>query len=196
MNKNKILEIAKQNNGYITTELITKQGIAKMFLTQLVRENQLIRINRGLYMLSNYIEDEYLKYQSSNPNAIYSLETALYFHNLSDRIPIILDMFVQNNYAGSLMKNDNIRLTYINKELLNLGLIEIESPMGQKIKTYDIDKTICDIIKYKSKIDIEIYSNALKKYAKLKNKNITKLMKYAKEMKIEEKIRDIMEVLL
>lgn len=196
MNKDKILEIAKLNNGYITTELITKQGIAKMFLTQLVRENQLIRINRGLYMLSNYIEDVYLKYQSLNPNAIYSLETALYFHNLSDRIPSILDMFVPNNYAGSLMKNSSIRLTYISKNLLELGLIEMESPMGQKIKTYDIDKTICDIIKFKSKIDIEIYSNALKNYAKSKNKNITKLMKYAKEMKIEEKIRDIMEVLL
>jgi len=196
MNKNKILDIAKQNNGYITTELITKQGIAKMFLTQLVRENQLIRIDRGLYMLSDYIEDEYLKYQNLNPNAIYSLETALYFHNLSDRIPIVLDMFVPNNYAGSLIKNANIRLTYINKDLLGLGIIEIDSPMGQKIKSYDMDKTICDIVKYKSKIDIEIYSSALKNYAKSKNKNLTKLMKYAKEMKIEEKIRDIMEVLL
>lgn len=196
MNKKKILDIAKENNGYITTELIAKQGIAKIFLTQLVRDNQLIRIDRGLYMLFNYIEDEYLKYQNSNSSAIYSLETALYFHNLSDRIPIVLDMFVPSNYGGNLIKNDNIRLTYINKELLNLGLIEIESPMGQKIKTYDIDKTICDIIKYKSKIDIEIYSNALKNYAKLKNKNLTKLMKYAKEMNIEKKVRDIMEVLL
>lgn len=196
MNKNNILDIAKQNNGYITTELITKQGIARMFLTQLVRENQLIRIDRGLYMLSDCIEDKYLKYQNSNSNAIYSLETALYFHNLSDRVPIILDMFVPNNYGGNLLKNNNIRLTYINKELLKLGLIEIESPMRQKIKTYDMDKTICDIIKYKSKIDVEIFSNALKKYIKSKNKNLTKLMKYAKTMNIEEKIRKYMEVLL
>lgn len=196
MNKYKIIDIAKDNNGYITTEFITKQGIAKMFLTQLVREKQLMRIDRGLYMLSDYIEDKYFKYQNSNSSAIYSLETALYFHNLSDRIPIVLDMFVPNNYGGNLIKNENIRLTYISKDILELGLIEMESPMGQKIKTYDIDKTICDIIKYKSKIDIEIYSNALKNYVKSKNKNITKLMKYAKDMKIEKRVRDIMEVLL
>lgn len=196
MNKNRILEIAKQNNGYVTTELITKHGIARFFLTQLVRENQLIRIARGFYMLSDSIEDKYLKYQISNSSAIYSLETALYFHNLSNRVPETLYMFVPSNYGGNLIKNDTIRLTYIPRDLLELGVIEIQSPMGHNIKIYDMDKTICDIIKYKSKMDIEIYSSALKNYAKSKNKNLTKLMKYAKVLNMEEKIREIMEVLL
>lgn len=196
MNKDYILTIAEENNGYLTTHQLNEKGIARTFLTQLVRENKLKRIDRGLYMLSECIEDEYLIYQNSNSSAIYSLETALYFHNLSSRVPIMLDMFVENNYGGNLIKKENIRLTYVNEKILNLGIIEVESPMGQKIKTYDIDKTICDIIKYKSKIEVEIFSEAMKNYINSKEKNLTNLMSYAKQMKIEEKVRIYMEVLL
>lgn len=72
----------------------------------------------------------------------------------------------------------------------------MESPFGMKIKVYDIERTICDIIKNKNKIDAEIFSKALKDYAKSKNKNLSKLTKYAKAMNIEKKVSEYMEVLL
>ena len=70
------------------------------------------------------------------------------------------------------------------------------SPFGMKIKVYDIERTICDIIKNKKKMDSEIFAKALKDYAKSKNKNLSKLAKYAKIMKIEKKVNEYMEVLL
>ena len=97
---------------------------------------------------------------------------------------------------GALQKEKNVLLNFVKKELLNLGAIEIESPFGMKIKVYDVERTICDIIKHKNKMDAEIFSKALKFYAMRKDKNINKLMRYAKKMNIEKKVAEYMEVLL
>lgn len=193
---NKILKIVEKNNGYVTTKEVVKNGINKTFLTNMVKNGTLVRISRGYYGLPNYIEDEYYKIASKSKNARFSMATALYLHNLSDRTPLVYNVTLPFGYSGVLQKEKNIILNFVKRELLDLGAIEITSPFGMKIKVYDVERTICDIIKNKSKIDAEIFSKALKDYAKSKNKNLSKLTKYARAMNIEKKVSEYMEVLL
>ena len=192
----KILKMIESNNGYITTKEIVSKEIDRMFLINMVKKGMLVRISRGYYGLPSYIEDEYYKLLSKSKNARFSMATALYLHNLSDRTPLIYNITVPYGYSGSLQKEKNVVLNFVKKEILDLGVIEMTSPFGMKIKVYDIERTICDIIKNKNKIDAEIFSKALKEYARSKNKNLTKLTKYAKTMNIENKVREYMEVLL
>lgn len=194
--KKLIIKLTKKNNGYITTKEITNNNIPKIYLTQLVKEKKLTRINRGLYMLPECFEDEYYKFQKITNYAIFSLETALYLHNYSDRIPTFYSLTVPRNYNGYLTKINNIKLSYVKDDLLNLGVVEIKSPLGQKIKVYDLEKTICDIIKYKNKVDPEIFSKSLKQYTKSKDKNLNNLISYARILKVEDEVRKYMEVLL
>lgn len=192
----KILKIIEKNNGYVTTSEVVKNGINKIFLTNMVRNGKLVRISRGYYGLPNYIEDDYYKLASKSKNARYSMATALYLHNLSDRTPLIYNITLPFGYNGALQKEKNVVLNFVNRKILDLGMMEMTSPFGMKIKVYDIERTICDIIKNKNKMDAEIFSKALKEYAKSKNKNLNKLMKYAKAMNIEKKVSEYMEVLL
>ena len=192
----KILKIVEKNNGYVTTKEVVKNGINKTFLTNLVKNGTLVRISRGYYGLPNYIEDEYYKIASKSKNARFSMATALYLHNLSDRTPLVYNITLPFGYSGVLQKEKKVILNFVKRELLDLGVIEMTSPFGMKIKVYDIERTICDIIKNKNKIDAEIFSKALKDYAKSKNKNLSKLTKYARAMNIEKKVSDYMEVLL
>ncbi len=196
MNYDKILNIVDKNNGYITTKEVVDNGIDKKFLSIMVKKGVLTRISKGYYGLPNYIEDEYYKIASKSKNAIFSMTTALYLHNLSDRTPLIYNITLPNDYSGILQKDKNVIINYINRNILDLGVIEIASPFGMKIKVYDIERTICDIIKNRNKIDGEIFGKALKDYARSKNKNLIKLEKYAKIMKIEKKVNEYMEVLL
>ena len=193
---NKILKMIESNNGYITTKEIVSNKIDRKFLSNMVKKGILVRISRGYYGLPSYIEDEYYKLLSKSKNARFSMATALYLHNLSDRTPLVYNITVPFGYSGSLQKEKNVILNFVKKEILDLGVIEMTSPFGMKIKVYDIERTICDIIKNKNKIDAEIFSKALKEYARSKNKNLTKLTKYAKIMNIENKVREYMEVLL
>lgn len=192
----KILKIVEKNNGYVTTKEVVENGINKIFLTNMVRNGTLVRISRGYYGLPNYIEDEYYKVASKSKNARFSMATALYLHNLSDRTPLVFNVTLPFGYSGVLQKEKNVILNFVKRELLDLGVIEMTSPFGMKIKVYDVERTICDIIKNKNKMDAEIFSKALKDYAKSKNKNLSKLTKYARAMNIEKKVSEYMEVLL
>ncbi len=192
----KIMSIVKKNNGYVTTSEVVKSGIERFFLTNMVKKGELIRLSRGYYGLPNYIEDDYYKIYSRSKNVRFSMATALYLHHLSDRNPLVYHVTLPYGYSGILQKQKGVVLNFVKREFLDLGVIEMTSPFGMKIKVYDVERTICDIIKNKHKIDSEIFSKALKSYATSKNKNLAKLHQYAKTMNIEKKVSHYMEVLL
>lgn len=194
--KEKILVLAKNNNGYITTKEVKAAKINSAELTKLVKEKKIERITRGYYCLPEYFVDDFYKYQIKSKNCIFSHETALYFYDLTDRTPNVFDITVPRGYNGSLSTDKKINLHYTKKENLLLGLSSVKSAQNMNIKVYDIERTICDIIKNKKNMDIEIFTKALQRYSKLNSKDLSKLMFYAKKLKIEKKVREYMEVLL
>ena len=190
--ENKILKLFK--NGYLTTKDVTDNNIPRFYLTKLMKESKIERVSRGVYIKKNELVDEFVILQSKSKNAIYSNTTALYLHGFSNRIPIKYDITINNGYNGSLQKEDNVNLFYTKRELLELGVINYKLDSGNIIKVYDLDKTICDIIKNKKKIDAEIFNKAIREYFYSKKKNTLKLYEYAKKMNIYNKVRDTFEV--
>ncbi len=192
----KIVDLIKKNGGYITAKEIERKNISRYHLTLLLREGKVIRISRGYYSLKNGFADNFYIALARSKKSVFSDATALYFHDLSDRNPTIYDITIPYGYGNSYKDEKNVNLHYVKKELLDLGLIEMESPFGMKVRVYDIERTICDIIKNKTKMDTEIFTRALQKYARLKSKDLNKLMRYAKQLKVEKKVREYMEVLI
>ncbi len=94
------------------------------------------------------------------------------------------------------MEEQNIKVYRIKKELFNLGVIEVESPAGHKVKTYNTERTICDLLRNRSNVEIQDLQSALKEYVRSKEKNIPQLMRYAKELRVEKLTRQYLEVLL
>ena len=191
--ENKILNLFK--NGYLTTKDVTTNNIPRFYLTKLIKENKIERVSRGVYIKKNVLVDEFVVLQSKSKYAIYSNATALYLHGFSNRIPIRYDITIKSGYKGSLQKEENVNLFYTKNELLNLGAINYKLDSGNIIRVYDLDKTICDIIKNKKKIDAEIFNKAIREYFYSKKKNTLKLYEYAKKMSIYNKVRDTFEVL-
>ncbi len=190
--ESKILKLFK--NGYLTTKDVTNNNIPRTYLTKLIKKNKIERVSRGVYIKKNVLVDEFVVLQSKSKYAIYSNTTALYLHGFSNRIPIIYDITVKSGYKGSLQKEKNVNLFYTKKELLELGVTNYKLDSGNIIRVYDLDKTICDIIKNKKKIDAEIFNKAIREYFYSKKKNTLKLYEYAKKMNIYSKVRDTFEV--
>lgn len=195
-NSEKIIKIANDNNGYVTTKQIKNANISTVELTRLVEQKKLERISRGYYAIANSFCDDYFKYQLKSKNCVFSHSTALFFYDLSDRTPLYFDLTVPVGYNASLRKDKNVVLHYVKKEHLSLGLTTIDSPFGSKIRVYDLERTICDIVKYRDHMDKEIFTTALKRYSKYKEKDLHKLMKYAKKLKVDKKVFEYMGVLL
>lgn len=195
-NIDKILSIIKKNNGIITNKDIVNLGLTTKYLTTMKRKNLIEKVKNGLYILPNKISDQFFEKTYKHNNTIFSHTTALYFYNLVDRVPIRYEITVPYSYTGNLQKQNDVKLFYIKKELLNLGKTQIKSPQGMMVNAYDIERTICDIIKDEKKIDTELFVTGLQNYVKLKKKNINLLMKYAKAFKIENKVTEKMRLLL
>ena len=192
----KILQLTQENNGYITTKEIVDNGLSKMALKRLCDNGLLKRVSTGYYSLPNMINDDYYKIISKSKNAVFSYNTSLFLHELSDRTPLYFDVTVPRGYGGPLQNIDVVSLHYVDNNILNLGMEIIKSPFGMDIKCYDVERTICDIIKNKNNMDKEIYTKALKWYAEKKDKDMLKLAKYSKKLNIEKKVAEIMQVIL
>ena len=192
----KILQLVQKNDGYITTKEVVDNGLNKMALKRLCDGGLLERVSTGYYSLPNMINDDYYKIISKSKNAIFSYTTSLFLHELSDRTPLYFDITVPRGYGGPLQNIDVVSLHYVDNNILNLGMETIKSPFGMDIKCYDVERTICDIIKDKNHMDKEIYTKALKWYAERKDKDMLKLAKYSKQLNIEKEVAEIMQVIL
>jgi len=195
-NKEKIFEILKTNNGVITTSEVTDAGISRGSLKHLVDTGMLERAARGVYQLSNVWDDEMYHLQVRYKKGIFSGETALYLHDLTDRTPMRFQMTFPNSYNLTNVKSENIKCNRVIKKLYDMGVVETKTPTGNHIRAYNMERTLCDILRTQGNTDIQIVSEAFKRYAKRSDKNIPLLSEYAKKLRVEAKLRSYMEVLL
>ncbi|TYB87834.1 MAG: hypothetical protein FXF54_10705 [Kosmotoga sp.] len=197
-NEKTIFKIAEKNEGYLETKEVVDKNIRKEVLSKLVEKGLLERVDRGLYITSETIPDEYYLIQKKCKQGIFSHETALYFWGLSDRIPGKYHITVPSGYNVSHItsKYSNVAFHYIKPELLKMGKTTKETPFGQLVYVYDCERTICDILKNKNNMDRQIFSDAIKLYFSKKNIDLRKLSKYAKNLRVEEKLRIYTEILL
>ena len=192
----RIKEVAEANNGLIKTSQVEELNISRPMLRKYVDAGKLDRIRKGLYTLTDDIADEYALLQSRSKWAIFSYGTALYLWGLSDRTPHVYDITLPRGANVSLLKRDNpnLRCHHVGREIYEIGITETVSPQGATVRLYDKERCICDLIRNKDQMDMQLYSQAIKDYFKSKPNN-RKLLKYGKLFGIEEKIRTYMEVL-
>ena len=188
----KIKEIVEKNKGILYVKDLEKYNIHRQYLKKLEEIGYLRKVARGLYVKQDREVNEFFVIGQRYESGIYSHNTALYFYNLTDRTPLKLDMTFPSNIR---IKNDIIRSHYIKDENYLLGLTNMELKDGTSIKIYNLERTICDIIRDKNKIDPQIFNTAMKGYSKINNKDFYLLSKYAKELKIQNKLQQYMEVL-
>lgn len=191
----KVLELMKNNNGILKTKDLYNNQINTVVLTRLVRKGLIERVAKGLYIDSSKMEDSYYIFQYKCPKAIFSHETALYFHDLTDRTPIEFMVTVPSKYNSRYLKSSEYKFSYIKDELYEIGIAKVRTPYNNEVYCYDIERTICDIIRDKNKIEKYQFTDALKRYSNLKVKDISKLYKYAEKFNIKSEVKKYIEIL-
>ncbi len=192
-NIEKLESIMKMNNGYITSKELDNYGIHRMYLNTMWKKGIVEKVAKGIYIDSNKIEDSYYVFSLSMPKTIYSHLTALYFHELSIKAPNDkYDITVRKNYNNKRLKDHNV--FYVEDDIYELGLTEIETPMGNKVRAYDMERCICDIIRSKNRMDLELIKYSIREYIKRKDKDLIRLSKYAEQMGIKNEVMNFVEV--
>lgn len=194
---NTIKDILNKNHGYITAQDVCKAGIPTAVLYRYVKEYGLVKHAPGFYSENNWWVDKYLIFQYCYPKFIFSLDSAVYLQNMGDLRPDHFEVTGPKNYRPlSKPRDDVFAHTDTRDDTYSLGIISIKTPSGNYVSTYNPEKTICDLIKNKDKVELEIYAKAIHSYCSSKKKDISRLFEYARVMKIETDVRTIFEVLL
>ena len=195
-NREKLEKLIQKQKGTILTSDLNLYEIPRAYLQMFVLEGQLEKVERGVYVSVNAIEDEMYAMQTKYPKLIYSHETALYLHGLSDRTPFEYSATVPSGYKVVGSVAHRFKIYYIKKDLHEMGVETVKSTHGNPIRTYTIERTMCDIIRSRNRIDVQIVNDSLKRFVKLKAVDYSILMDYAKKLKVESILKNYLEVLL
>ena len=117
-------------------------------------------------------------------------------NGLSERTPFEHSYTLPQGKRLSSTFSKGFKSYYCKQELFDLGKITVKTAFGNEVPCYDAERTICDVIKAKNKMDPEVYLAALKMYSKSENKNLKNLSMYAEKMNIVKKVRSALEVIL
>ncbi|MGN1222129.1 MAG: abortive phage infection protein [Christensenellales bacterium] len=194
-NYTKLLELAKQNNGYVFTKDLSQNKIAKDYLKFAVEDGILEKVARGIYIESDKFVDLLFVYQMNYSKVVFSSFTSAYLWNLTTRDTEIIYGATPLNYFAKSSHNNTV-LVRENDDIYNLGITTIKTIFGNIVKCHDIHRTICDLFSDKYVGDKFVQVEALKNYLKLPNKDTVKLMKYAKVLGVDKQLREKLEVLL
>ena len=195
--KEKILmDLLSEKGGRITAKEASLAGIHRMFLKQLADAGQIVRVARGVYQLATTQEDELLNLQHRCPTGIFSCETALFLHSLMERAPFVWTMTFKGFYHSRTLAKNGIVVKHSSKHLYPLEIVDVKTPLGNTVRAYSVERTLCEIMTAKAAADIQTITYAIKTYVDRKEKNIPKLIQLAKTFHVEKKLRAYLEVLL
>lgn len=189
--------LMEANEGLLLTKEVVSAGISKPVFYDYVKSRDLHCVGHGMYLSRDAWWDPFYLLHLSCPQIIFSHDVALYFHDLTDREPMQHTVTVKTGYNPSrLKKNYNAQVYTVKEDLYKVGLITMKTDYGHDVPIYDMERTICDVIRSRRNIEIQTYQDALKWYVRSRDKNLRRLMNYAELFHVEKMLRQYLLVLL
>lgn len=193
-----IKDIFILNNGYATTKQISEQGINRYYINELKKNGFIQSIKTGLYKWTDYNFDfdfELAEVSKIVPEGVLCLKSALSYHQLTTFNPWEYEVAVDRSSKIVVPQYPPLKIVYFSKKFYELGIMEvfIES---HKVKVYDMEKSICDCIRYRKSIGMDMVRETLREYLKKKDRDLNKLMLYAGKCRVEKIMKEYLEVLV
>ena len=189
-------KISEENDGFILTNTALEYGITRSNLSKLCKNGRIMRVASGQYVLSDELNDEMLSLQIRSKLIVFSHESSLFLNGISERTPFEHTVTIPTSKTLSRSISNQCKIYYIKDELHDLGKVQLATPMGNKVWAYDMDRTICDIVRSRSRMADETFISSMQCYAVSPDKNLANLSLYANKMGVLSRVRQYLEVLL
>ena len=188
-----IKQIMNINNGMLSTRMIEPLNISRQYLSIMKNNNEIEKVSRGIYLSPSAFVDSYFSFQQKYKKAIFSHMNALYFYGMTEEFPYNYTVTVPQSYHVDTV-NEKCNVFYVADDIYEIGVVEVETPSGNKVRAYDKERCICDIIRSKGRMDPEQVKKSIKQYIQSKDKNVAKLSDYAKRMGMGEKVMEMVGI--
>ena len=191
-----ILEIFRRNKGYARTRDIVEAGVHHHYLDMLVQEGEVVKIKRGLYRLASVsVDDELEEVSHIVPDGVVCLFSAWNYYQLSDFVPPEYHIAIERTHKVALPDYPPIKVYYWSEKYWSIGITEARIG-NTMVKIYDKEKSVCDAIRYRNKVGRDLEKEVLKNYLKERGRNIDKLLRFARLLRVEEQMKTYLTILL
>ena len=191
-------KIFSDYNYVMTTAELLAEKLYYADIQFMMSKGLIEKVKRGYY---HWIEDwngnEVMIINRLFPDAVLCMETALFHYGYSDRNPAEWSIAIDKNVSKQRTKIDYPFVKAYRMEPALLPLGEAKGEINStEVRIYDRDRTICDVLRNMKKMDKEIFNKAIQGYVKDSKKNIPNLMQYAKALRVQKRVRDLIGVWL
>ena len=195
--RRRILNVFKEYSGYARTRDIRSRGIHHKYLQELLEEGSIIKLRHGLYSLAE-IDNYAVLYEAllTVPDGIICMGTALAYYELTTWNPSDIHIAITRGRKVALPDYPPIQLYHISADIISIGITEIEIERGKPIRIYDKERTVCDAVRFRNRLGIDIMKESLSEYLKRRDKDLNRLTTYAKKLKISSVLNQYLEVLI
>lgn len=187
------------NYDYImTTAELNAEKLYYRHIQRMLEAGVIEKVKRGYYhWTESFGGSEVEIINRLFPDAVLCMETALFHYRYSDRNPAEWNITIDKNVSRQRTKVDYpfVKAYRVEPALVTLGETKDKIDLID-VRIYDRDRTICDVLRNMNKMDKEIFNKAIQSYVKDSKKNIPNLMRYAKELRIQKRVKDLIGVWL
>ncbi len=191
-----LANLQKKYGDVFKTTDCQNEGVTYDQIMRMINDMLIEQFDRGLFVVSGSDEDgdDLYLLQQKYPKGVVSGVGALYLHGFSVRLPDKFTFTFPKGYNSKTIKDEDINYNWVIKENYELGISEATTMYGNKVKAYDIERCLCDILRGKGE-DIQIVNEAFKKYCVYPERDFDKLMRYAKQLHVDKKVSTYLEIL-
>ena len=193
---NRAASTIKKQGGYARSRDLRAAGIHPSVLPAMERSGRVIRLRRGLYALpENKARDERVEALLAVPGSVLCLGSALSYHELGTWEPPEIYLAVKSGRKVRIPDFPPTRVHHFSSRFFSLGLME-RTGKGGALRVYDIERTICDLFRFRRSLGTDVAAAALREYVRRRSRNIPKLLDYSKQLRISGPVRNALEILI
>lgn len=197
INMIRIIEEFKLHGGVLKTSELKKMGLTSRQIKRMVQEGTISKIKYGYYELTEYIPNDLVIVARLFPDSVIYLESALFYYGYIDRVPQEIQIAVDRSSKTTKydIEYPMVKPFYMEPRFLEVGVEAIEID-GVKIRIFNRDRTMCDVLRFEKKMDYEVFSSAIESYIKDPNKVVRNLFEFAEILNIRNKVQTYIGVRL
>ena len=194
MNRKDIIETLQKQGGFMTTGEVKSRGDSE-HLRRATVDGTLMRHRQGVYAETSALANNMIDVQRIVPNGVLCLYSAFAHYGLSTHVPAATCIAIDAKRKVRLPEYPPIDLYYWKKENLEFGVVEKEIS-GYKVLITDMERSVCDAVKYRNKIGLDVCGEVIDNYLKNENRNITLLHEYAGRLRVKNILTKYLETRL
>ena len=189
-----IISFIREQGGYIRAKDIDNRAMYDQLLAEVANGN-VIRIRHGIYALPEEMAKTMIDVEKIVPGGVVCMYSAWAYYELTTKLPPDICIAIEKKRKVILPDYPSVALYYWSQSAFELGISEREIE-GYKVRIYDLEKSVCDAVKFRNKIGVDISSEILKNYLVRSDRNLTRLNEYAKKMRVANILNGLIDYLI